>query len=104
MMTRTGPHASAISCWYSAGSSRPSLRTARLITCQRTSRVRTCAASRIHRLAIHAHGQMGSNQKSTGVGLAVLVDAVLVDEVLVDEVTNALFRAGMGVLSKRSEE
>src|SRR4051794_9972956 len=64
MHTRTGPHASAIACWYSSGRSRPSLSTASDITCQLTSMSRTCSTSSIQRLEIHAHGQIGSNQKS----------------------------------------
>src|SRR4051794_20306667 len=34
------------------------------MTCQRVSISRTFATSRIQRLEIHAHGQIGSNQKS----------------------------------------
>ena len=63
--TRTGPHDASISSRYCSGRSRPSLRTDRLITCHRTSTSRTRAASSIHRDVIHAHGQAGSNQKST---------------------------------------
>src|SRR6476469_2399519 len=34
------------------------------MTCQFAWMSRTCSTSRIHRLVIHAHGQIGSNQKS----------------------------------------
>jgi hypothetical protein len=64
MHIRTGPQAARMASWYSAGRSRPSLRTASDITCQRTSTSRTFSTSRTQRLAIQAHGQMGSNQKS----------------------------------------
>ena len=64
MQTRTGPQASSIALRYSSGMSRPSLRTARLMTCQLVRTSRTVSTSSIHRDAIQAHGQMGSNQKS----------------------------------------
>src|SRR3954469_23243677 len=64
MQTRTGPHAAAISAWYSSGRSRPSLSAASDITCHRTWMSRTFSTSRIHRLVIHAQGHIGSNQKS----------------------------------------
>src|SRR5215469_1026349 len=67
--TRTGPQALARPFLYSSDrSSRPSLSTARLITCQRGATGRTLATSSIHRDVIHAHGQAGSNQKSTCTG------------------------------------
>src|SRR5208282_4010160 len=53
---------------YCSGmSSLPSFSTDRLITCQVTSTGRTFSTSRIQRDVIHAHGQIGSNQKSTRV-------------------------------------
>src|SRR5690606_36018518 len=58
---------SSIACRYSSGTSLSSLRTDRLITCQRTLIGRSFSTSRIHREVIHAHGHRGSNQKSTGV-------------------------------------
>src|SRR3954454_13296229 len=64
MQTRTGPHAVSSIFRYSSGRSRPSLSTARLITCQLVRTSRTCSTSCIQREAIHAHGQSGSNQKS----------------------------------------
>ena len=64
MTARTGCHAVVMNSWYSSGRSRPSLRTARDITCQRTVTSRTCSTSSIQREVIHAHGQRGSNQKS----------------------------------------
>src|SRR5450631_2802070 len=65
MMTRTGPHERSIMASYSGGSSRPSLRTARLITDQVTSTSRTCSTSISQREVSHAHGQSGSNHIST---------------------------------------
>ena len=65
MHTRTGPHAFFIISTYCSGMSRPSLSTARLITCQDTSRSRTCSTSSTQREVIQAHGHRGSNQKSS---------------------------------------
>ena len=54
---------------YCSGmSSLPSFSTDRLITCQVTLTWRTFCTSRIQREVIQAHGQIGSNQKSTRVG------------------------------------
>src|SRR4051794_23126714 len=64
MHTRTGPQAPSSILRKSSGRSRPSLRTARLITCQLVRTSRTCSTSCIHREEIHAQGQRGSNQKS----------------------------------------
>jgi hypothetical protein len=57
--------ACAISSTYCSGSSRPSLRTDRLITLNRTSSGRTFSTSRSQRDVSHAHGQSGSNHMST---------------------------------------
>src|SRR6185312_2671849 len=71
MITRTGPQACLRNSLYSSGnSSRPSLSTARLITCQSTFTSRTFSTSRIQREVIQANGQAGSNQKSTVDGAA----------------------------------
>src|SRR5674476_1261855 len=64
-MTRTGPRERSIMELYSAGSSRPSLRTERLITDQVTSTSRTFSTSISQREVTHAHGQIGSNHIST---------------------------------------
>src|SRR5665811_1079753 len=64
-MARTGPRPRSIFERYSGGSSRPSLRTARLITDQVTSTSRTCSTSISQREVSHAHGQIGSNHIST---------------------------------------
>src|ERR1039458_7341549 len=65
--TRTGPQDRSIMERYSEGSSRPSFRTARLITDQVTSTSRTCSTSISQREVSHAHGQIGSNHISTEV-------------------------------------
>jgi hypothetical protein len=63
--TRTGPQPRSIMSRYFCGSSSlPSLSTDRLITCHRTSTGLTFSTSIIQRDVIHAHGHMGSNQKS----------------------------------------
>ena len=49
----------------SGSTSRPSLSTDRLITCQRRASGRTVAASTSHREVTQVYGQLGSNQKST---------------------------------------
>src|SRR5215472_6552613 len=68
MHTRTGPQPSASNSAYASGrSGLPSLSTDRLITCQRGRTGRNPATSSSQREAIHAQGQIGSNQKSTGV-------------------------------------
>src|SRR6476646_8495990 len=65
VMTRTGAHALAIISLYSAGSSsRPSFRTARLITCHSVLMSRTSSTSPIQREVTQAKGHRGSNQKS----------------------------------------
>ena len=65
MQTRTGPLASARRALYSSeSSSRPSLRMASDMTCQRTWMSRTCSTWSIQREVIQAHGHRGSNQKS----------------------------------------
>src|SRR4051794_3690321 len=74
MQTRTGPHAALINSRYSSGRSLPSLSTASDITCQETWMSRTFSTSRIQRLAIQAHGQIGSNQKSA-VGMSDILPA-----------------------------
>src|ERR1035437_9745699 len=65
--TRTGPQDRSIIKRYSEGSSRPSFRTARLITDQVTSTSRTCSTSISQREVSHAHGQIGSNHISAEV-------------------------------------
>ncbi|GAA4286635.1 hypothetical protein GCM10022262_09940 [Georgenia daeguensis] len=50
--------------------------TDRLMTCQRTVTSRTFSTSLIQRDVIHAHGHMGSNQKSAVAG-AVVVSVML---------------------------
>src|SRR5689334_18930400 len=75
-MTRTGPQARSIIARYSSGRSRPSLRTARLITDQVTSTGRTRSTSIIQRDVIHAHGQSGSNQNSAEVRVSEMSVAV----------------------------
>src|SRR6202046_2980077 len=67
MQMRTGPHPVASSCLYSSDTSLSLFSTDRLITCQCGVTGRTFSTSRIHREAIQAHGQIGSNQKSTTV-------------------------------------
>src|SRR5690606_15318147 len=63
---------------YFSGRSRPSLSTARLMTCQRTVTSRTCSTSPIQRLVIQAQGHTGSNQKSaTRTSLPVAVVSVV---------------------------
>src|SRR6476620_570892 len=64
-MTRTGAQALTRNSLYSAGSSsRPSFRTARLITCHSVLMSRTSSTSEIQREVTQAKGHMGSNQKS----------------------------------------
>src|ERR1700744_4465314 len=67
MQMRTGTHPVASSCLYSSDTSLSLFSTDRLITCQCGVTGRTFSTSRIHREAIQAHGQIGSNQKSTTV-------------------------------------
>jgi len=43
------------------------------MTCHRTCTGRTFSTSSIQREVIQAQGQMGSNQKSTGVGAGVVM-------------------------------
>jgi hypothetical protein len=64
MATRTGPQPFTISSWYCGGRSRPSFRTARLITWKVASMSRTSSTSRIQREVIQHQGHRGSNQKS----------------------------------------
>src|SRR3954454_12113078 len=64
MLKRPGLQALSIAARELTGSSRPSLSTARLMTCHRTSTGRTFSTSIIQREVIQAHGQIGSNQKS----------------------------------------
>ncbi len=59
-----GPTPAPSSRRSSGDRSRPSLSTARLITCQCTSRSRTFSTSSTQRLVIQAQGHSGSNQKS----------------------------------------
>ena len=63
---------------YGSGKSRPSFSTDRLITCHRVVTGRTFSTSCIHRDAIHAHGQTGSNQKSTTVSSCSLMHAPVI--------------------------
>src|SRR5579859_306147 len=68
MHTRTGPQPLTSPSLYCSGrSGLSSLSTDKLITCHRGRTGRSSATSSTQREAIHAHGQIGSNQKSTGV-------------------------------------
>src|SRR6202011_5703426 len=64
-----GAHAWPVSSRLASDSSsrRPSLRTARLMTCQVVASGRAFSISRIQREVSQLHGHTGSNQKSTGI-------------------------------------
>src|SRR4051795_889416 len=64
MHTRTRPQPAGAILPVRSRRSRPSLSTARLMTCQLVRTSRTCSTSCIQREEIQAHGQRGSNQKS----------------------------------------